>query len=92
MNRLLSPFCLLLALVSIICAFALLAKGPPVDKMDLHRAQLSDDSKRTDQLKKEESRKKWTHYGLTGGLFVFSGLFAASGFLYLTPAEKQPKE
>ena len=84
-SRLLSPACLVFALICLFCAFALLAKGSPEVDIHLHRARIGDNQEHQTRLEKQLAQKKWKRRLLIGGLFGTSIVFVAAGFLSLNP-------
>ncbi len=85
-SRLLSPACLLLALVSLFFAFALLARGNPEPNMALHQARMGDDQQHKKRLEGQLTRERWVRRAMIGGLFASSGAFFLASFLTLNPA------
>lgn len=85
-SRLLSPACLLLALLSLFFAFALLARGNPEPNMALHQARMGDDHQHEKRLEGQLTRDQWVRRAMIGGLFTCSGAFFLASFLTLNPA------
>ncbi len=83
--RLLSPACLALALLSLFCAFALLAKGSPEANMELHQARLGTNQEQKARLEGRLHRHQWVRRAMIGGLFSTSTAFFVAGFLTLNP-------
>ena len=84
--RLVSPLCLVLALISLFCAFALLAKGMPEVGVELHRARIEDNQEHQTRLEDRLKKSRWVRRVLIGGLFASSIVFVGAGFMTLNPA------
>ncbi len=86
-NQLLPPFCLLVALATLIAAFALLAVGSPEASVELHSAVSSGDDQKSEVLKDQLADQQWAHTLLVGCLFAASVASAVAAFCAMRPTQ-----
>lgn len=79
MWSLVSPLCLLLALVMLIAGFALWATEPPQPPVELHRARAEGAESLGDVLEADLARRRRERMVLLGGLFGGSVLLTMLG-------------
>ncbi len=84
-SQLLPPLCLLLALATLIAAFALLAVGPPEASIELHSARSSGDDQKSEVLEDHLAGQQWAHTLLVGGLFAASAASTLAAFCAMRP-------
>ncbi len=83
----LPPICLLLALATLIAAFALWNVGPPEASVELHQARTVGDEQYSDLLEAQLARRQWAHNILVGCLFASSAGFTLAAFWTMRPRE-----
>lgn len=81
--RKLSPLCLVLALLTLIAGFTVVAVPEPEVDMELHRARARGDEAYEQVLEERLERRRWKRRLLMGGLFVTSGLLAVAAYTTL---------
>jgi hypothetical protein len=83
MQKLISPFCLFLALAMLIAGFAVWSVEGPEAGIELHQARVSGDEDYEQALEAALERRKTARFLLIGGLFGGSVLMTAGAFLSL---------
>lgn len=81
MSKLVPPLCLVLALLSLIAAFALVMTGAPEVGIELHRARVGDDDKYRLLLEEQLERERRQRQYLIATLVTSGLLFTAVAFL-----------
>ena len=89
MNWLVPSFCFFLALVMLVCGFALWSTGPPEVNIELHQARLGDDDAYRELLEGQLGQRQRGRKMLTGCLFAGSAAMVVAAFLTMRPAEKR---
>lgn len=85
MSKLIPPLCLVLALLSLIAAFALVMTGAPEVGIELHQARVGDDDKYRLLLEEQlEDHRRQRQY-LIAALMTSGVLFTAVAFLSMRP-------
>ena len=86
-HQVLPPICLLLALATLIAAFALWNVDPPEASVELHKARSVGDEQYSDLLEAQLARRQWAHNVLVGCLFASSAAFTLAAFRTMRPRE-----
>ena len=87
MSKLIPPLCLILALLSVITAFALVMTGTPEVGIELHQARVGDDDKYRLLLEEQlEDQRRQRHY-LIAALSTSGVLLTTVAFLSMRPAQ-----
>lgn len=86
MHKLIPPFCLFLALVSLIAAFGLLAVEPPEPSVQLHAARVQGTEDLKDALEAKLGRSVSARRILIGGLFAGTGVLTVAAFVSMRPS------
>ena len=84
MMSLLSPICLILALLLAIVGFGLCAVEMPSSSVELHAARAAGDSDATAQLERHLHNEQWQRRALITGLFVGSAVMFTLAFTSLS--------
>ena len=86
-HHILPPICLLLALTTLIAAFALWNVDPPEASVELHQARTIGDEQYSDLLEAQLARRQWAHIIVVGCLFASSVAFTLAAFWTMRPRE-----
>jgi hypothetical protein len=89
MRKLLSPLCLLLALASLICGFAMVAQSEPEPSLELHRARVAGQEQYREVLEEDLARRRLSRKLAIGGLFASAVLFTAAAFFTMDPSGRR---
>ena len=82
----LPPICFLLALATLIAAFALWNVDPPEISVELHQALTTGDKQYSDALEAQLARRQWARKVLLGSLFAASAAFTLAAFRIMRPS------
>jgi hypothetical protein len=85
-QRILPPACLVLALLSGISGFALLATPPAEIGSELHRARAAGDVEHAERLEAELGAERRRRWALIGGSFAGAAFFTLAAFLSMRPS------
>ncbi len=89
MDWLVPAFCFFLALMMLVCGFALWSTGPPEVNIALHQARLGEDEEYRDLLEDQLLQRQRGRKVLLGCLFAGSAAMVVTAFLTMRPAEKR---
>lgn len=87
MSKLLPPLCLVLALLSVIAAFALVMTEQPRVGVELHRARVTGDEQYRALLEAQLRDQRRSRNYLIGGLIASGLVFAILAFLSMRPSQ-----
>ncbi len=91
MKNVIPPLCLLLALASLIAAFAIFSVEPPQASLELHEARVEGDEQYQDVLEEQLLRRQRRRKFLVTSLFISGGIFTVAAFLTMRPAHTPTK-